>query len=149
MDVPAGRPEGEPGPGAVGLRLAEQLGAHLVHVVHLDQRDDAGAVAAAELEASVAGAEQLNLVAVPGGQFHGVPLIEGHLQTRVSPKNRTAAEQSRAGMPSQTRPFTLMTSRFTRAARQAACLARIPDLPGAVTIASRRDAGLSLLTGKP
>jgi hypothetical protein len=47
---------------------AGQLGARLIQAVHLEQRDDPGAVAAAELEAAAAGAGWLDPVAVPGRQ---------------------------------------------------------------------------------
>ena len=65
------------------------------------------------------------------------------------PKNRTPAAQSLAGMPCQTRPLILMTPRFTHSALLADRQTRIPDLPGAATIAFRGDGGPSLLTGKP
>jgi hypothetical protein len=106
-------------------------------------------VATAELEVVVAGAGQLDPVAVPGRQFRGVPRIDGHLRAQGRAGEPDRGRVVPAGMHGRARPFTLMASRFAQSGQLADRQARIPDLPGAVTIAFRRDGGRSLLTGKP
>ena len=67
----------------------------------------------------------------------------------TGPEHYAEAERLLTLAARQTRPFTLMASRFTKSALLAGRQASIPDLPGAVTVAFRRDGGRSLLTGKP
>ncbi len=56
----------------------------------------------------------------------------------TGPEHYAEAERLLALADRHTRPFTLMASRFTQSAHLADRQAPIPDLPGAVTIASER-----------
>ncbi len=70
---------------------AGQLGARLIRVVHLGQRDDAGAVAAVELEGAVAGPNSWILSSFPAASSTVFPASKATSRPRVSPKNWTAA----------------------------------------------------------
>lgn len=80
-----------------------RLGACLIRV-HLERRDDTGALAAAEIEVTVAGTGPLDLVAVPGRRFHRVPLIDGHLKTEglAEERDRGRMVPGRDALPGRT-----------------------------------------------
>jgi hypothetical protein len=126
-----------------------QLGARLIQV-HLERLDNTGALAAAEIEVTVAGTEPLDLVAIPGRRFRSVSLVEGHLRTQGSRRRTGPRPRSpRQGCPAGPDFWILMTPRFTHDVLSADRQARIRDLPDAAAVAFRGDGGPSLFTGKP